>query len=149
MLSEMGQQREAKFVNEWLMMTFPANLQWKRVRLGVLPDKKLGNLLKITLRWADAIVFDGETVFIIEAKLRSDLGALAQLEEYKVLFRDTPEFSLLKGSPVEMVLLLPYRWTDLVQAAVQRGIRVEIFRPDWLYESMGWKKFDHPEEVIE
>jgi len=145
----MGQQREAKFVNEWLMMKFPSSLQWKRVRLGPLPDKKLGALMKITLRWADAIVFDGETVFIIEAKLRSDLGALAQLEEYRALFRETPEFSILKDKPVEMILLLPYGWADLVRAAAQRGIRVEIFMPAWLYESLGWQNYARMEEVIE
>lgn len=138
----MGQQKEARFLNEWLGMTFPAALQWKRVRLGPVADKAMAALLKITLRWADAVVFENGTVYIIEAKLRSDLGALAQLEEYKKLFRDTPEFSALADSPVEMILLLPYAWVDLVRAAAVRGIQVRIFQPAWVYEAMGWKKVE-------
>jgi hypothetical protein len=135
----MVRQRESRFLNEWLMIKFPTAMQWKRVRLGPLPDKTLGELMKITLRWVDAIVFDGTTVFLIEAKLESDLGAIAQLKEYNRLFPDTPEFSLLRDKPREMVLVLPFEWGDLIDAAKREGIRVEIFKPAWLYREMGWE----------
>jgi len=135
----MARQREARFLNEWLMLKFPTCLTWKRVRLGPLPDKSLGQLMKITLRWVDAIVFDGEVVHLIEAKLRPDLGAISQLKEYARLFRETPEFSLLKDKPIELHLLLPYEWFDLVQAAKREGITVDIFKPAWLYKEMGWE----------
>jgi hypothetical protein len=135
----MTQQREARFLNEWLMIKFPTALQWKRVRLGPIPDKDLGSLMKITLRWVDAVVFDGNTVFLIEAKLKSDLGAISQLKEYRMLFRDTPEFSILRDKPVEMILLIPFEWVDLINAAKREGIRVEIFKPAWLYKEMGWE----------
>jgi len=131
--------RESRFINEWLMLKFPTALRWKRVRLGPISDKKLGSLLKITLRWVDAVVYDGEKVYIIEAKLRSDMGAISQLNEYYRLFGETPEFSLLKDKPREKILLIPYRWHDLITAAHREGIKVEIFKPRWLYREMGWK----------
>jgi hypothetical protein len=121
------------------MIKFPTALQWKRVRLGPIPDKDLGALMKITLRWVDAVVFDGNTVYLIEAKLKSDLGAISQLKEYRMLFRDTPEFSILRDKPVEMILLIPFEWVDLIDAAKREGIRVEIFKPAWLYKEMGWE----------
>ena len=121
------------------MMKFPTCLTWKRVRLGPLPDKTLGQLMKITLRWVDAVVFDGEKVHLIEAKLRSDLGAISQLKEYKRLFYETPEFSLLRDKPVELHLLIPYEWHDLIQAAKREGITVDIFKPAWFYREMGWE----------
>jgi len=132
-------QKEARFLNEWLMMRWPTALQWKRVRLGPLPDKDLGALMKITLRWVDAVVFDGEKVWLVEAKLKSELGAIAQLKEYKRLFPETPEFQLLRDKPIEMMLLIPYEWVDLVAAAKREGIIVEIFKPAWFYKEMGWK----------
>jgi len=135
----MVRQKEARFLNEWLMLKFPTALTWKRVRLGPLPDKSLGQLLKITLRWVDAVVYDGEKVYLIEAKLRSDLGAIAQLKEYARLFRDTPEFTLLRDKPIELILLIPYEWHDLIAAAHREGVRVEIYKPAWLYREMGWK----------
>ena len=130
---------EARFLNEWLMMKFPTALRWKRVRVGPLPDKKLGRLMMITLRWADAVVFDGKHVYIIEAKLKDDLGAISQLKNYVKLFPDTPEFQMLRDYPITPILLLPYPWPGLVKAAKAEGIQVEIFKPKWLYEEMGWK----------
>lgn len=121
------------------MLRFPTALTWKRVRLGPLPDKKMGALLRITLRWVDAVVYDGEKVYLIESKLKSDLGAIAQLKEYARLFPETPEFTLLRDKPIEKVLLLPYEWHDLVEAARREGIRVEIFKPAWFYAEMGWE----------
>jgi len=135
----MTQQREIRFLNEWLRLKYPTALIWKRVRLGPIPDKKLGNLLKITLRWADAVVYDGEKVIIIESKLRPDLGAISQLKEYGRLFYETPEFEMLRDKPVELHLLLPYEWKDMVAAAQREGIIVDIFKPAWLYKEMGWK----------
>ena len=132
-------QREARFVNEWLMLKFPTAMQWRRVRVGPIPDKKLGRLMKITLRWVDAIVYDGATVYIIEAKLRPDLGAISQLKEYVRLFRETPEFSMIRDKPVVPILLIPYEWKDLIDAARREGIQVEIYKPRWLYEEMGWR----------
>jgi hypothetical protein len=135
----MGYQKESKFITEWLMLKFPTCLQWRRVRVGPLPLKELGEMMKITLRWVDAIVWDGQKVHLVEAKLKSDLGAIAQLKEYARLFRETPEFTMFRDAPIEMHLLLPYEWADLVAAAKREGITVDIYKPKWLYEAMGWK----------
>lgn len=135
----MTQQREAKFLNEWLMLKFPTALTWKRVRLGPLPDKKMGSLLKITLRWVDAVVYDGEKVYLIESTLKSDIGHISRLIEYARLFPETPEFTLLRDKPIEKILLIPYEWADLIAAAQREGIRVEIFKPAWFYREMGWE----------
>jgi len=121
------------------MLKFPTAMQWRRVRVGPIPDKKLGRLMKITLRWVDAVVYDGTNVYIIEAKLRPELGAISQLKEYVRLFRETPEFSMIRDKPIVPILLLPYEWKDLIDAARREGIQVEIYKPRWLYEEMGWK----------
>ncbi len=63
----------------------------------------------VTLRWADAIVYDNEKdeIIIIEAKLRADSGAIGQLKLYEKLFRSTPEFEFFKDKPIRKVFLTP------------------------------------------
>jgi len=123
---------EHRYVYEWLMTFHPTALQWRRVRLGPLPFKELYPLAKITLRWVDAIYIENNVVHIVEAKLRPDLGAISQLKHYARLFPETPEFQQFKDWPIKKILLIPYPWKDLVEAARMEGIEVVVWRPAWL-----------------
>jgi len=112
-------------------MFHPYALQWRRVRLGPLPKKELASMYKVTLRWVDAIFIEHDTVYLVEAKLRNDMGAISQLKEYKRLFPQTPEFSAFKNYPVRCILLIPYPWPDLVKAAEEENIEVVVYKPKW------------------
>ena len=127
----MARQLEARLVNEWLFANYPTSLQWRRVRLGPVPTKEYAAMYKVILRWADAIAFDGNTVVIIEGKMRPEPGAISQLEEYEKLLRQTPEFAHYWDRPVKKVLLTTIVDENLKQSCEQRGIAYEVYTPKW------------------
>jgi len=130
----MAQQKEARLVNEWLMLKHPKALQWRRVRLGPLPTKELSGMYKVTLRWVDAIYIEDGRVNLVEAKLKPDLGAIAQLETYRDLFVKTPEFTEYHGSPINLVFLTIRRDPVMEEQCARREIRYEIYAPDWIFQ---------------
>lgn len=128
----MYNQKENKYVDEWLMIEHPEDLQWTNERLGAIKDKKMANLLKITLRRCDAIYIEDRTVSIVEAKLRNDIGAISQLNEYARLFGETPKFRAFWDYRIKKILLVPFEWRDIARACKENNIELVIFRPEWL-----------------
>ena len=116
------QQNEAKLVNAWLWKYHRDKLQWKRVRLGPLPSHSLAKMYMVTLRWADAVVVDKGTVYIIEAKLKPNAGAIGQLLQYQSLFKDTPEFSQIANYPVKLIYLASEMRIDIYEMCKKYNI---------------------------
>ena len=122
--------KETDMLNAWLWDKHRTDLQWRRVRLGVLPTKELARMYMTILRWADAIVITDGQVLIIEAKLRAAPGAISQLELYEELFRETPEFTQYKDWPIQKVLLSGAMDLNMVQLASKKEIKFELFTID-------------------
>ena len=130
----MVQQREARLVNEWLAMNYPNSLQWRRVRLGPLPTNEMARMYKVTQRWVDAIFITGEVVNLLEAKLRPDLAAIAQLQAYDRLFPDTPEFSQFRNNRRELHFLCPRNDSVMEKSCAENNIQYHAYAPAWLME---------------
>lgn len=128
----MVQQQEAKYVSEWLKTFHPSALQWKRVRLGLIPHKELGKLYQMTLKWVDAVFMEHGIVYLVEAKLKTQTGMISQLEVYNKLFGETPEFSQFWTLPRKLIALVPKRDIDVENLAAEKGIEYIVYRPDWL-----------------
>lgn len=127
----MVQQYEAKYANEYLMVHYPNNLQWKRVRLGPLPNVELAKMYEVTLRWADAIIKENNDIIIAEMKLVNQLAGVSQLELYKQLFVKTPEFSDYWGNHIILRLVVPYLEQETKDMCEQKGIEYVLFTPNW------------------
>ena len=126
-----GQQKEGILLVKWLAKFHRTDLQWRRVRLGQVATKEEAKYYKVILRWADAVfVKDGE-VYIVEAKLRPDLGVIGQLEGYKKLFPFTPEFTQYKNYNVRMILLSPFLDLNIAELCKDKDITYEV----WDYEN--------------
>lgn len=108
--------------------------QWKRVRLGPLPNVEMARAYKVTQRWADAVFVDDDTIHIVEAKMYPDASAFGQLELYATLIRDTPEFSAYTNLPVKLIFLTTKKDNPLFEMATQKGIAYEIYNPEWVEE---------------
>ena len=132
----MVRQQEARLVNEYLQDRFMTGLKWVRQRVGPFATKGDARNFGVTMRWADAIVKWNNIVYIIEGKMFPEFGGLAQLEEYAVLFKRTPDFQELWSYPVKLVYLTTREDFDVRSAAEVRGIEYVIFRPGWavMYE---------------
>jgi len=122
--------KENAMLQAWLWKHHRQDIQWRRVRLGVLPTKESNKMYACLLRWADAIFIKDGVVNIVEAKLRPDLGALGQLEGYKVLFSQTLEFSQYKEFPVRMILLTTMIDLVIVELCSKKEIAYEVFTLD-------------------
>ena len=120
-------------LNAWLWAKHRTDPQWRRIRLGVLPTKQLAKMYSVMLRWADAIYLKEGTVYIVEAKLRPMPGAIGQLELYKQLFVNTPEFKAYWHWPIRMVLLTSIHDLQMVEFASSKDIAYEVFSVEDVY----------------
>ena len=121
--------KESDLVNKWVWTFHPTCLQWRRVRLGVVPTKEAAREYLVILRWADLVFVEDGKVYIVEAKLRPTAGAIGQLEHYKMLFGRTPEFSQYWNYPIELILLTNYMDLEVVELCSMKGIKYEFYQP--------------------
>ena len=122
--------KESQMVHKWLLKNYPTALQWKRVRLGPLPDTKEARMYMVTQRWADAIFIHDGYVNIVEAKLKPDAGAFGQLDLYASLFPQTPEFTQYRNWPIQKIFLCPVLDVGLVELASKKGIKYVVYKDD-------------------
>ena len=119
--------KETDMLNAWLWDKHRFDTQWRRVRLGVLPTKELARIYMTLLRWVDAIYLKDGVVFIVEAKLRSEPGALGQLKLYEQLFKNTPEFDAYKNWPIQKVLLTAVMDLNMAELCSKENIEYELY----------------------
>lgn len=119
--------KETTLLNAWIWQKHSRDLQWRRVRLGIVPTQEMAQMYSVCLRWADAVVLSEGKVLIIEAKLRPSPGAIGQLEFYKKLFGVTPEFSAYWSWPIELVLLTGIMDLEILAACQEKMITFELF----------------------
>lgn len=119
--------KESDLVNKYLWEKHKFSLQWRRVRLGMVPTKEMARAYMVILRWADAVIYDSDQVTIIEAKLRPNAGAIGQLEHYKDLFQRTPEFEQYWNKKINMMLLTPVFDAEIAEFCTKKGILYELY----------------------
>jgi len=138
--------RENVMIYRWVNENFPNALRWFRVRVGAIPDGPHPDLYAACRRWADAVIFDKDTVYIVEAKVRPDAGAVSQLELYMMLFKETPEFQYLWNKKVKGIYLCGKDDENIKRLCQKRNIKFVVYCPDWLNdylcggEGNPWKK---------
>lgn len=127
--------REARMLFEWLKKFHPTSPQWIQVRLGEIPQSNM--LYSGIRRYADSIFLTDHTINIVEASMKPKYEKVAQLELYRSIFPDTPEFSTFKDYQVHLIYLttLDDKYTrDLAEG---KGIEYIIYSPAWVKQY--WK----------
>ena len=119
--------KETDMLNAWLWDKHRTDVQWRRVRLGVLPTKELARMYMTILRWVDAIYLKDGVVYIVEAKLRAEPGALGQLDLYEKLFKQTPEFEAYALWPIQKVLLTAVVDLNMAELASEKDVEYELY----------------------
>jgi len=129
----MVQQKESVLLTKWLAKFHRTSPQWKRVRVGVPANPEEAKLYSVLLRWCDAVFLEDGIMWIVEAKLRPDLGAIGQLEGYKELLRVTPEFSAYEKWPIKLILLSPIMDLGIAEICTKKEIIYEVWKPEeWI-----------------
>lgn len=125
---------ENETVEEWRIARHPNALYWTRVRLGPIPNSEAGRTFNGLRRWADLVLYEDRTVYVIEAKMKPEPGALSQLELYLNLFAKTPEFSTFERRKVQGILLTTVEDEEVRRLAEGKGILFEVFKPSFFDE---------------
>lgn len=136
------QQRERRYVVEWVRTRWPTNAALFNVRLGGIPAKFQGvdvgglssNIFKVFNRYVDAAVILPDRLILIEAKILGDLGAVSQLEYYASLVPSTPALAIYSALPLELRIVTASAEPTFTEFAASKGISVDVFRPPWAVE---------------
>jgi len=143
--------REQRLVSEFIAQFYGQYESRTHVHLGGTPPRfkgmytreETGRLLGVFRRWADAVVVMPDRIVLIEGKILPQLGVLSQLKAYERMVPNTPEYAEHATKPVEKVLVCAIEDSLITQLAREEGIRVVIFRPEWIEDYL---KIVHPWE---
>jgi hypothetical protein len=143
-LKRQHQPREMQMVAEYLAKTYPVppNIVMQRVRLGspVALSKEVDltseemAMLKVRLRWADAIVITGRELIVIEGAIRPDLGDPCKILLYIELVALTHELSSWAHLPVKGVYLYCIQDDLIISMCHRLGFQAVQYVPSWLPE---------------
>jgi len=135
---------EAEYVSEYCSQAFPRDPVIYHCRLGTWPQPLTATeltpeelaMLKVRMRWADAVVILPEKLIVVEGKLRASefLKGLGELQLYAHLVKHTPEFEKFKDRAVAGRLLIPLEDPAVALMARQNGIEVAVYRPTFYSE---------------
>jgi len=135
---------EAEYVSEYTRAAFPGVPVRYHVRLGTWPTPLTAGelteseqaMLRVRMRWADAIVIAHGTLVVIEGKLRASeyLKGVSELELYMHLVPHTPELEAFKGARVAGRLVIPIPDPTVDMLARRRGLDVAVFKPTFWTE---------------
>jgi len=130
---------EAEYVSEYCSQAFPGTTIVFHCRLGTWPGPLTAGelseseqaMLRVRMRWADAVVIQPERILVVEGKLRASefLKGLGELQLYVHLVAHTPEFEKFKDRPVVGRLLLPIEDPAVALIARQQGIETATYKP--------------------
>jgi hypothetical protein len=130
---------EAEYVSEYCSQAFKGATVVFHFRLGTWPQPLTAGeltpeeqaMLKVRMRWADAVVIQPDKLVVIEGKLRASefLKGLGELQLYRHLVAHTPEFEKFKDRTVVGRLLLPIEDPAVALIARQQNLEVAIYQP--------------------
>jgi len=135
---------EAEYVSEYTREAFPGMPVRYHVRLGTWPTPLTAPdlsaeeqaMLRVRMRWADAIVIHHGNLTVIEGKLRPSeyLKGVSELELYVHLIPHTPELDVFKGARINGRLVIPLQDPTVEMLARRRALDVAVFKPSFWTE---------------
>jgi len=136
---------EAEYVAEYCREAFKGLTVIYHCRLGTWPTPLTAPeltpeeqaMLRVRMRWADAVVIAPKIITVVEGKLRASefLKGLGELQLYMHLVRHTPEFAKFKDRAVAGRLVIPFEDPALSLIARRQGIDVAVYKPSF------WKEY--------
>jgi len=135
---------EAEYVSEYTRIAFPGMPVRYHVRLGTWPTplsepdmpEEERAMLRVRMRWADALVISKGVLTVIEGKLRPSeyLKGMGELELYMHLVPNTPELDAFKGARLAGRLVIPIPDPTVEMLARRRNLDVAVFKPSFWAE---------------
>jgi len=134
------QERERRYISEYMMLTWPEGGWQLNVELGPIPQEyvdryglgKAAAIFRPTRPRVDAVRWEPGHYYLIEAKIRDIKAGIGDLSYYKGMVPSTPDLPYYDGQPVSYRLVVPWMIDWIKVAADGNGIEVAIFTADWI-----------------
>ncbi len=136
------QEWEAQYVAAFVAQKYPGQRVRLHARLGSDPEPTSDlyltpeeeRMLRVRMRWADAIIFLERETIIIEGKLRASemLKAIGELELYVRLLPSTGEYRDMIAKKVSGLLLSPIPDPSVEKLAREKGFYFVRWAPPWI-----------------
>jgi len=136
---QINAQREMALVAEWLA-TLPAGWQWKtHLNVGAQVLQYNGKQLTpqqqrafgVWNDWADARVFNGAEVWLVEGKLVATGAAYGQLLDYLNQYRSSADYQQFAPAPVVGIVLCQAARGVTTDLFAKLGLRTIVFTPSF------------------
>lgn len=136
------QERERRYISEYMMATWPGG-EWElNVELGAIPPEyvqrygltKAAALFRPTRPRIDAVKWLPDCYYLIEAKIRDIKAGIGDLTYYRAVIPTTPDLPFYDGQPIIARLVVPWMLDWLMPVASAAGIEVVVFEQEWIAE---------------
>lgn len=133
-------ERERRYISEYMLKTWPKGGWQLNVELGPIPQEyvdrygmgKAAAMFRPTRPRVDAVKWDPDAYYIIEAKLRDIKGGIGDLTYYRGMAARAPDLPFYKGQPIVSLLIIPWMIEWVRVAADEAKVEVRVFAPDWI-----------------
>ncbi len=136
------QERERRYISEYMKETWPGGDYQLNVELGPIPQEyvqRLGlaratALFRPTRPRVDAVKWDPDVYYLIEAKIRNIKAGIGDLTYYRNILSETPDLPFHDGQPIISRLIIPWTLDWLEPVARANNIEVVVYEKEWIAE---------------
>lgn len=130
----MAQQLERRLLGEWLWEFHRETPVIYNAPMGDYNVEKGYKIYNVKAPRADAIYLEDDEIYIVEAKVVDEFKGIAELENYKRLFKRTAHFMPWHDKKVNLILLVAREKPDVTEMCEEKDILKVIYTPDWVKE---------------
>ncbi len=133
-------QRDRRYVVEYVTNTYPHDLAWFNLRMGMAPisvaeahpGMDVDRYARVWKKTCDAVVVTPNEIVLIEGELRRPSLALGELLVYRDLISTTTELKPYSGRAIKTILLCPITDPTLTMQLKDHKIDLAVYRPKWV-----------------
>lgn len=134
------QERERRFIAEYMMKTWPEGNWQLNVELGPIPQEyvnrygpvKAAALFRPTRPRVDAVKWLPGAYYIIEAKIRDIKAGIGDLSYYRGMLATTADLPHYEGQPFICRLVVPWMIDWIKTAAEAAQVEVVVSHQEWI-----------------
>lgn len=134
------QERERRYISEYMKETWPGGDYQLNVELGPIPQeyiqrygiKRAAALFRPTRPRVDAVKWEPDRYYLIESKLRDIKAGIGDLIYYRNVIADTPDLPYHDGQPIISRLVVPWTLDWLTPVAAANNIEIVVFMKEWI-----------------
>ncbi len=133
-------ERERRYIAEYMLERWPGGDYQLNVELGPIPQEyvtrygltKAAALFRPTRPRVDAVKWEKDVYYLIEAKIRDIKAGIGDLTYYKNIIPDTLDLPEYTGQPIVALLVIPWMLDWLMPVARSNDIEVAVYERDWI-----------------